>query len=482
MRKRFMGRKVASLALVAAMSASLVACSSNKGTSTGSSGSGEKPETIKFAINVGLKDEDSQKWKAEFERLTGITLDYNGPGSGSQYYTDLDLAYANKTEPDVFNIGDGKLTVYAGKGAIADLTELFNNSSLKDKIDPEVMESITIDGKIYGIPFEQGGGTITYVRQDWLDECGLEAPTNYEEFINMLRAFKEKYPDKIPMTAPALYKDQAFMYLREFYQDANPDFVKVDGQWVDGMSQDNMKDALQRLQDAYTEGLLDLEVLTNTTSTCRDKWYAGDVGVFNYWTGTWATSLENRLQANVPEASVLQLPAIEETTYLKRVPVVTAISSRCDNIEGVFKYFIEYMHDGGEGQLLFESGVENTHYKKEGTTLVQLPKADKPEENYEKAFISPYLRLTELEEDLTINYDERVTASNELLDQQYTQLTITPESATYTKKSADITVLKDEVIGKIVTGAMSVEDGLAYYEKEVAALGMDQIIEELNAK
>lgn len=482
MRKRFMGKKLVSLALVTSMAVGLVACGGNDGKKADGGNASTKPETIKFAINVGMKDTDAKNWKEGFEKLTGIKLDYNGPGTGAQYYTDLDLAYANKTEPDVFNVGDGKLTVYAGKGAVADLTELFNKSSLKDRIDPKVMESVTIDGKIYGIPFEEGGGTVTYVRQDWLDACGLKAPTTYDEFVNMLREFKKKYPDKIPMTAPALYKDQAYMYLREFYQDANPDFVKVDGKWVDGMTQDNMKAALQRLQDVYKEGLLDLEVLTNTTSTCRDKWYAGDVGVFNYWTGTWAMNLETRLQANVAGASVLQLPSIAETTYLKRVPAVTVISSRCDNIEGVFKYFIEYMHDGGEGQLLFESGVEGTHYKKEGTTLVQLPKADKPEEVYEKAFISPFLHVTDMKDSLSIDYDKRVTSSNELLEQKFVQLEITPDSETYTKRSADIIVLKDEVIGKIVTGSMSVDEGLDYYTKEIAALEMDKIIEELNAK
>ena len=42
-----------------------------------------------------------------------------------------------------------------------------------------------------------------------------------------------------------------------------------------------MKAALQRMQDAYKEGLIDKEVVTNKTSTCRDK-FAGNVGVFNY--------------------------------------------------------------------------------------------------------------------------------------------------------------------------------------------------------
>lgn len=442
----------------------------------------KKPEEIKFMINVGVRLEDgSMEWKEEYEKLTGIKLDFNGPASGNDYYTNLDLSFSSKKSPDVFNVGDGQLQTYAAQGALADLTELYKNSEVLSKIDPKIMESVTIDGKIYGIPFEAGGGTITYVRQDMLDAVGMAAPTNYDEFINMLRAFKEKFPDKIPYTAPALFENQAVIYLREFYQDATPEFDLVNGKWVDGMTQENMKAALKRLQDAYAEGLIDQEIITNTTATCRDKWYAGEVGVFNYWAGTWAANLETRVQANVPEAKVLQLPSIAETKYLQRVPAVTCISSQSKNIEGVFKYFVEYMHDGGEGQILFESGVENLHWKQEGDKLIQLPKMSKPEEVCEKAFISPFYRVTPLAtNDKNIDYDPRVQSSIDLLMEDQAQLQINPLSKTYGKISSDIIALKSATIADIVMGKSTVEEGLAKYIEEANNLGLEQVIAELN--
>jgi putative aldouronate transport system substrate-binding protein len=441
-----------------------------------------KPKNIKFMINVGVSlDDGAMQWKEEYEKLTGITLEYSGPTANNDYYTNLDLSFSSQKSPDVFNIGDGKLSNYATQGALADLTELFNNSEVLSSIDPALMESVTIDGKIYGIPFEAGGGTITYVRQDMLDACGLEAPTNYEEFINMLKAFKEKYPDKIPYTAPSLFENEAYIYLREFYQDATPEFTKVDGKWVDGMTQENMKPALQRLQDAYGEGLIDQEIITNTTATCRDKWYAGEIGVFNYWAGTWAQNLENRLQVNVPEAKVLQLPSIEETIYIQRTPAVTSISSQCKNIDGVFQYFIEYMHDGGEGQVLFQSGAENIHWKQDGNNLIQLPKLSKPEEVCEKAFISPFYAVTPLSyTDKNIDYDSRVQSSIDLLVEDNTQSTITPSSKSYAKISSDLIALKSSTIAEIVMGKVSVEEGLANYTKEAENLGLETVIEELN--
>lgn len=442
----------------------------------------EKPDSIKFMINVGLQVEDGAlEWRDEYERLTGITLDYEGRTPGNDYYTNLDLSFSSKKSPDVFNIGDGKLPFYAAQGALADLTDLFNNSEALSKIDPKIMESVTVDGRIYGIPFEAGGGPITYVRKDMMEEAGAKEPTNYDEFIEMLRAFKAKYPDSIPYTAPALYENEAVLYLREFYQDATPEFTEVNGKWVDGMAEPNMVDALQRLQDAYGEGLIDQEIITNTTATCRDKWYAGVVGVFNYWAGTWAQNLELRLQANVPEASVLQLPSIAETNYLQRVPAVTAISSQSKNIEGVFKYFLEYMHDGGEGQILFESGVEGLHWEQDGNNLKQLPKISKADEVMEKSFISPFYRVTPLiNDDKKIDYDERVTTSIDILTADNAQLNVTPLSKSYAKISSDLIALKSATIAEIVMGEVTVEEGLATYLEESAALGIETVIAELN--
>jgi len=94
---------------------------------------------------------------------------------------------------------------------------------------------------------------------------------NYDEFINMLRAFKKRGNGTIPITAAGLLNTETpyDLYLREFYQDANPDFYKDEttGKYVDGFSQPEMREAVQRLRDVYQEGLLDAEVVTNKSKT-----------------------------------------------------------------------------------------------------------------------------------------------------------------------------------------------------------------------
>lgn len=443
----------------------------------------EKPASLAFAINVGLKVDDGfDAWKQEYIKKTGINLDFTF-NEGNEYYQKMELAFASGQTADVLLVGNDKVAVYAGQGALVDVTDMVANSEVLSAIDPELLDAVKVNGKLYGVPIEQGGGTVTYMRQDWLDQLGLGVPTNYEEFITALRGFKTIQPDAIPFTAPGLVADQAEFYLREFYQDASPEFVKVDGKWVDGMLQPNMVDALTRMRDAYAEGLIDVEVITNKTSTCRDKWYAGQVGTFTYWAGNWNASLENRVQEVIPTAKVTAIPAIAETNYIKRAPAVLSVSSLSKQPEAAFKYLIEYANDGAEGSTLFQHGVEGMHYNYDATgKVVALPRASKPEELTEKAFVTPALAAVKVStEGYSFDMDPRISASLAVLDEYGVQAEIVPISKTLSKANSTVLAAKEQAVASIVMGQVSVEEGLAKYKAEMENVGIEKIIEELNA-
>ena len=288
------------------------------------------------------QEDGSEQWIADFDAKTGIDLELDFIDN-NEYTKKLELAYASDTVPDTFDLNGETLGNYAAQGAIADLTDLVHESGLYDKVDKNLWDALTVNGKIYGVPRETPSAIVTYVRKDWLDRLGMDVPTTYDEFIEMLTRFKNEIPEcTAPYTAPGLKSTQA---LPEFYQGATADYVKVDGKWVDGMAQDNMLTALQNLQDAYTAGLIDQEAITNTTSSCRDEWYAGTVGCFPYWGGLWGETLTVRLKQNVPDAEVIALPPIEGATYLYSAPSVQVISSKLsdEQVASVYKYFIEYI-------------------------------------------------------------------------------------------------------------------------------------------
>lgn len=445
-----------------------------------------KPEKITWMVHSGMNEENgTAQWAEEFERLTGIKMDLKII-SNNEYKQMLELSFASDTVPDVFDLTGENLAVYAKQNAIADLTDLVKNSKLYDKVDPSVWESVSLNGKIYGIPLEMPGGTVTYVRKDWLDRLGMKEPATYDEFIEMLRRFKEEIPEcKVPLTATGFKNNVNAQFLPEFYQGATPEFAKVDGKWLDGMSQPNMESALTNLQEAYAEGLIDTELVTNTTSNCRDQWYSGSVGAFNYWSGLWGHTLLERLQQNVPEAEIVALKPIKEAVYQARTPSMLCISSRLseDQIASVFKYMFEYMHDGGEGQVLFESGVEGLHWEQDGNNLKQLPTLSNPNEVFQKAWVTPWLRISPLElTDKNIELKPMIVSSLAIDNEYSVTKSVIPVSAALTKIQSDLTALKEEVLAKVVMGDYTVEEGLAKYKSESEMLNIQKVIEELNAQ
>lgn len=497
MKKKF-AFLMAALCLVSMLSAcgSPAASNSTPGANESNSGSGEdgtpvtlvdayanvqKPDKISWWVHDGMRRENgTDLWVAEFEAKTGIKLELDIIDN-NEYYKKLELAYAGDTVPDTFDLDGDHLGIYVAQNAIADLTDLVHESGLYDLVDARLWDAITVNGKIYGVPREFPSSGITYVRKDWLDRLGMEIPTTYDEFITMLTRFQKEIPEcTVPYTAPGLSSAQA---MPDFFQGAVPNFVKVDGQWVDGMQQDNMLAALQRMQDAYAAGLIDMEVVTNTTGACRDQWYSGCVGAFNYWAGNWGNTLQERVQQNVPEAEVIAIPPIEGTDYLLSVPSVQVISSRLsdEEIASIFKYFVEYARDGGEGQVLFQNGVEGVHWEQDGDNLKFLPCLSNPEEVFRKAWIAYNQATTPM--NLT---DKNITDAPAITDSlaisnEYAQVTYAfPVSETRTMITAEMTTTRDNVLARVVMGQMTPEDGIAEYKAAAERLGVDKALAEMN--
>lgn len=318
----------------------------------------EKPEKITIMVSGDFQATQAngqEEWIARWEELTGIELEIIQPDHSS-YYDVLGQTLASGPEnwPDIIYVGNSYYSGYAAEGVLWDMTDAWNNSELKKNpnTDASAVEGNMIDGHLYGLPLASGGGCMTYIRKQWLDNCGLDVPTNYEEYLEMLDAFTNGDPDgdgingnTVAVSAAGFVNGNApyVNYLPEFYQDAYPSFYQgEDGTWKDGFTEDSMKAAIERLQDAYNKGYIDKETLTNGTSNCRTKFYEGKFGVFTYWAGGWAETLSNGISANGLDGELVFMPPIEEVgQYWERNAPVYAITSSCKNPEGVFKYFLE---------------------------------------------------------------------------------------------------------------------------------------------
>lgn len=467
-----------------------------------------KPEKIKIMVDgsVMTKMNDRDAFERRWEELTGIELEITQPDHDA-YYDVLGQTFASGTEnwPDAIILSNTYYSGYAEEGALWDMTDTWEASDLRASqrvIGEDVIDGMRLNGRLFGFPVNRGNGCVTYVKKEWLDNCGLDAPTTYEEYINMLDAFTNGDPDgngvngdTYGLSAAGFIGGEApyTNFLPEFYQDAYPSFLKDDdGVWYDGFTEENFKDALTRIREAYAAGYIDKETLTNGTSDCRNKFYEGKYGVFTYWAGAWTSNLKNNLEANGLNGELVALEPIQEVgTYVERNPPIWAITTACDNPEGVYKYLIESMLDGGDMQLLWTYGVEDVHWSTKaeeilGNTYAEgefhlTESIEKPGTQYTKQHLDPMLSLVVWEGDPGKNVSAPEATNSQLVFNnnchQANLVFSTEEMTTY---NGDLMTLKNSIIAEVIVQGVSIEDAYARFEKEGGSNWSKQIVDSLN--
>ena len=445
---------------------------------------GEKPEQIILEVASTFMGQETERRAIEdkFESLTGIRL----------IIQDID-EYADSIEADVTMISSDYYGVYASQQVFWDMSKAWEQSELKTsgRLDEEMIEAFYIDDALYGFPTSSGNGCVTYIRKDWLDKLGLKVPENYEEYVEVLRAFTNEDPDgngkedTYGVTAVGLLtsSEPYIQYLPEFWQDAYPGIYKnEEGIYVDGFTEESMIRALERLKEAYKEGLIDQEVLTNIASSCREKFYSEKAGVITYKAGEWFGILEDNTKILNPEAELVAIPPIKEVgNYIKDLSFALAIPSNASNPEGVFKYFIEALVDGGAVQELFTYGIEGIDYTQVEGAYQPIKGAGMNLQETNKMLMNPLLSISKWESDEAPKWlaDERTIVSNELLQGHCKLQSLVKYTDELINETAELSDVRQQMIVEVVTGDLSVSDGIAAYRERTDAM-MENILASLN--
>ena len=139
------------------------------------------------------------------EEITGVQIEWECISSDDYDTVAQTRLAAGMNLADIMRVPvvTGALTRYAEEELFVDLTPYINEETTPNIIkrfeESSYLQAITTapDGKIYGLPYTEIGTNdimINWVdiRQDWLDNLGLEMPTTLEEYHDVLVAFKEQ--------------------------------------------------------------------------------------------------------------------------------------------------------------------------------------------------------------------------------------------------------------------------------------------------
>jgi len=492
-------KTLVSCALAASMLVSMAACAQGKSPSQSGGDAASKKELTKPAelflygdVLMEERDGAQQAWD-EFYKQTGIKLRVVKP-EHAQYIEKFSTMFMSNDIPDIVEVPPQDYMRIASQKVLSPLKKYIEESPTLSKVlktNPDVINALEYKGEIYGVQKEIGNGSLVYVRKDWLDTLKISMPKNYDEFYNMLVAFRDKDPDgngkKDTIGFTASMKDQYSNegFLAPILVDARLGFYKKDGKWVDGFSEDAMLKAMERMAKLYKEGLIEPDVFTLATADTRNKFYTGNTGCFSYWAGGWNDTINLNLKNNIPTASVVAMPALEGGYFFNRIAPSFAIPAKCasGNPEAVFKYFFDYIYDGGKGTMWATSGVEGVHYKMENGKAVALPAPstpDKPRLYPVKVMMEGTLEIVP-NPGYTFPIPEVWKQSAEIFNQHAISQELIPPTKAYNTVAAELYLLRQETVAKVMKGELAPTAAMERYKSETAKMGIDNILAELNS-
>lgn len=246
----------------------------------------------------------------ELEKQTGVHI----KGVLAQSTTDPDSAFnlmmaSGNLADIVHTYGRAKFAKYGLEGAFIPLNDLINTHApnfqklLDEK--PVVRDFITAtDGNIYFIPMVPDGEASQgwFIRQDWLDKLGLDAPKTVDEFYSCMVTIKNGDPNGNGQQdeVPYFHRNtaQGINCLYSFWG-MNGSLYVADGIVKFSPLESDFRDATKTIAKWYQEGLIDPEIYTRGANS-REFMYGNDLGAITHdWFASTADYNE-KVQANIP--------------------------------------------------------------------------------------------------------------------------------------------------------------------------------------
>lgn len=193
-------KRIGSLLLAFALSASMAACSSGSGASSAAlstaAGKEVKPVTLKVInYHVGT-DYAAAYYKKLFDEFPktelgkGVSFEFEEIPTTDAYNQKLKLLISSGDLPDIVLNGGNNFTELAAKsGKVADLTPYFDaDPEWKALFDKTSLDFNSVNGKIYGVPVSKEISYI-YYNKDLFQKAGITPPaTSFASWDDFFKA------------------------------------------------------------------------------------------------------------------------------------------------------------------------------------------------------------------------------------------------------------------------------------------------------
>lgn len=412
--------------------------------------------------NVTQLDKEWQNNDASLlmEEITGIKVHYDLVQNLAQARM---LAISSNDMPDVFMgyTESSDIMTNGPAGHYLPLNNLIEQHAPTIKMNfeeyPQYKKSITTpDGTIYGLPsinddLHGGYGPKMWINRIWLETLDMKMPETTEEFRTVLKAFKDKDPnrngikDEIPWTGARtgwLTEIPGALLNSFLYVNSNSDGMYLEnGQIRTAYTDTRYREALSMTSQLYSEGLLDPMAMTQSQQelmNTAEKEGENILGVVN--SGYWGIFTKNGGPSGRYKEYDLLPPlkgpeGVQTSAYSMTITKDSfVLSSSCVSPEAAIKW-ADY--------IATPEGAWNTQFGREGSGWIRPPKGaiglnGKP---------ALFIRLNPQETNANWGFDPNIPRFQPV-SQRLGEMRAAPEE--YYEASKLMTRLTSEVINKYV--------------------------------
>ena len=313
-------------------------------------------------IPDGMSYEDNSYTRLLKEDFN-IEVVYDWVASSSDFDEKMNLCIGSGAIPDLMNVNATQYRALLKYDMIQPLDQYFDDyasDALKAYVESggeELKKCISNDkGEIMAIPApSMMGGEVNemWIRQDWLDNLGLEVPRTWDEMAAVAEAFVTQDPDgngeadTIGILGPGNTDHMNAIGGNQFGLDplfssfqSYPQYwlQDEDGTVKYGSIQPETRVALEKIQKLYTDKLIDPEMLVR--NDCQEAVLSGKVGIFfEPWYGGYTMS--EAILAGEADWRAYFTPLSEDGNYYTHMAEPTTkyvvASKSCKNPEAAFK-------------------------------------------------------------------------------------------------------------------------------------------------
>ncbi|MBD2844089.1 extracellular solute-binding protein [Paenibacillus sp. IB182496] len=341
----------------------------------------EAPITYKWLVQERREAPIRDDWKPyeEIFKNTNVQIEFEPvPAGGLE--DKLQILIATNSPTDFMVVNHTDVRKYGPDGVFLNLKNYLDvMPNVKQLLadSPEAERLVTgDDGGIYAFPLIEGVDFphAWLVRQDVMEELGLEAPASPEQFYDMLKAMKEAYPDSYPFLPQSgnFYLDSsAFTAIIRSFTGLQGlvAFDPVTEAYAFTPDYPGFREAIEFLQRLYDEELLDPEFPILTGTQWEERMLSGKSLISYYSKSRVSTFNNNAAQANLIEGyklssiPVFAADGIENYVYGRaRYNTSNGIAIAGDiKSPEIAARFLDYLYSE-EGSNLTSLGIEGETY------------------------------------------------------------------------------------------------------------------------